>query len=470
MSGAAAQAIPPPVPLIPERSTFRTAWDLVIVLAVVVTGLVVPFQIVFVREVDLGGSLLVYLLDVLFVADIFLNFRTTFRAGGSEVTESAAVVRRYRRSGFSADLLGVVPLDALFLMSSAAVAGVPVVLLLRTTRLLRLQRLLRAFRQWERLHSTNTGYLRISKLVIGVFLLIHWIACGWFLVAVVEGFPRDSWTVAAGIDGLDRGSQYLRSLYWGFVTTTTVGFGDIVPTRNAEYAFTILVMVLGASMYALIIGSIASLVSSIDAAKTAFWDRADGVSQYLRSRALPEPLQRQIRDYYEYIWERYRGSSTQQFLRDLPDPIRLEVVFHLTRELIEKVPLFRHAEPALRNALLMSLQPLVFVPGSFVVREGEVATGVYFVSSGKLTITMEGGARHLGGLEAGDYFGDLSLLLGERRTGSVQATTHSDVFFLSTGDFERLRGDYPEFRGVLKEVASTKSAKLEELVSAGCIL
>jgi hypothetical protein len=456
--------------LLRERSRFRIGWDLVIVAAVVLTGILIPYQIAFAREVEWGGSLLVYLLDLVFLVDIGLNFRTTFRTAGTETTDPAAVAHRYRRSGFSTDVLGVIPLDALFLTSSVAAGGVPLAILLRATRLLRLQRLLRSFRRWERLHNTNTGYLRITKLVIGIFLLIHWIGCGWFLVAVAEGFPEDSWAVVAGVDGLDRGSQYLRSLYWGFVTTTTVGFGDIVPARNAEYAFTILVMVLGASMYALIIGSIASLVSSIDAARTAFWERADGVSQYLRTRAIPEPLQRQIRDYYEYIWERYRGSSTQQFLRDLPDPIRLEVVFHLTRDLIEKVPLFRHADAALRNALLMSLQPLVFVPGSFVVREGEVATGVFFVSSGELAITTEGGTRHLGVLEAGDYFGDLSLLLGERRTGSVQATTHCDLFFLSSGDFERLRGDYPEFRGVLREVASAKSTKLEELVAAGCIL
>jgi hypothetical protein len=445
-------------------------WDLVIVAAVVLTGILIPLQIAFIREVQWGGSLLVYLLDVVFLVDIAVSFRASYRAGGAEVTDPAAVARRYRRSGFTADLLGVIPLDALFLASSAAVGGVPLALLLRATRLLRLQRLLRSFRRWERLHNTNTGYLRITKLVIGIFLLIHWIGCGWFLVAVLEGFPENSWAVVAGIDGLDRGSQYLRSLYWGFVTTTTVGFGDIVPARNAEYAFTILVMVLGASMYALIIGSIASLVSSIDAAKAAFWDRADGVSQYLRTRAVPESLQRQIRDYYEYIWERYRGSSTQQFLRDLPDPIRLEVVFHLTRELIEKVPLFRQAEPALRNALLMSLQPLVLVPGTFVVREGELATGVYFVSSGELAITTEGGERHLGHLKAGDYFGDLSLLLGERRTGSVHAETHSDIFFLPSADFERLRSAYPEFRKVLREIASAKSEKLEDLVAAGCIL
>ncbi len=422
------------------------------------------------REVTVAGSVLVYLLDLVFLVDIHFNLRTTFRSGGVEVLGREAVAARYRRRELPLDLAGALPVDALFLTSGLSVGGVPLALLLRLTRLLRVARLTRTFRRWERLHWTNTGYLRITKLVVGAFLLIHGIACGWFLVSVMEGFPPHSWVVVAGIDGLGAGTQYLRSLYWGFVTTTTVGFGDITPSTNAEYAFTIVVMVAGASMYALIIGSIASLVSSVDAARSTFWQRVDGISQYLRSRGVPDRLQGQIQAYYEYIWDRYRGTATQQFLRDLPDSIRLEVVFHLTRDLIDRVPLFRRADGALRNALLMALEPMVFVPGSYVVREGEVANGLYFVSSGRSVITRGPDAETFGELEPGDYFGDLSLLLGERRTASVRALTHSDIFFLSSDEFERLRSEYPEFTEGLREIASGKSEKLADLVSQGCIL
>ncbi len=456
--------------VVSEESRARYTWDLVVLAAVVVTGLIIPFQIAFVRRIDVLGSALVYGLDLLFLADLWLNLRTSFRRGGSEIRDPAEVARHYRRSGFRTDLLSVIPLDLLFIASGAAVGGVPVALVLRANRLLRVARALRGFRRWERLKWTNTGYLRIFKLLIGVLLLIHWIACGWFLVAVLDGFPPDSWVVRAELEEVDLGSQYLRSLYWGFVTTTTVGYGDITPSRNAEYAFTVVVMIVGASMYALIIGSIASLVSSIDAAKAAFWERVDGVGLYLRARGVPEPLQEQVRDYYEYIWDRYRGTDTRELLRDLPSATRLEVLYHLTRELVERVPLFSHGDTAMRNALLMALEPRVFVAGSRVVGAGEVADGLYFVSSGRLVILDASGKETLGELEAGDYFGDLSLLLGERRTGSVRALTHSDIFFLSSDEFERLKSRFPEFREALRAIASGKSDKLAELVSQGCIL
>ena len=43
---------------------------------------------------------------------------------------------------------------------------------------------------------------------------------------------------------------------------TTVGYGDITPHLNYEYVFTIIVMIIGAFMYAFIIGNIASLIST----------------------------------------------------------------------------------------------------------------------------------------------------------------------------------------------------------------
>jgi voltage-gated potassium channel len=51
-----------------------------------------------------------------------------------------------------------------------------------------------------------------------------------------------------------------------------------------------LVMLLGASIYAFIIGNIASLFVSLDSAKANFWNRIEAVNQYLRSRRTGQKL------------------------------------------------------------------------------------------------------------------------------------------------------------------------------------
>jgi hypothetical protein len=117
-------------PLIAEESRFRTGWDVCVALLVIVTGVVIPLQIAFVREVTLGGSVLVYLLDLVFVIDIGLNLRTTFRTGGTEVRDVRLIGARYRRGLLPLDVVSTVPFDMLFLGSGAVVGGLPVVLLL----------------------------------------------------------------------------------------------------------------------------------------------------------------------------------------------------------------------------------------------------------------------------------------------------------------------------------------------------
>jgi CRP-like cAMP-binding protein len=68
------------------------------------------------------------------------------------------------------------------------------------------------------------------------------------------------------------------------------------------------------------------------------------------------------------------------------------------------------------------------------------------------------------------YFGDLSLLLGEKRTASVTAVSFAEAFVLSRDDFERIKRDFSEFREVLKQISSERSKKSAELLLEGIIL
>ena len=457
--------------VIDENSTFRSIWDGFIVLMIVATCYFVPFQLAF-RHVALPlGTQLIYCIDLFFWLDILLNFFTSYRHRGEPVMEVRQIARHYLRGYFALDLLATVPLDAFFLgQDHLTVAGLPLVLVLRQLRLLRLVRLFIIFNRWEHQAWSKAGYLRLVHFFTLFLILIHWIACVWYLAPYLAGFPENSWVAKEGIVDSDPATQYIRALYWVVTTVVTVGYGDITPANNYEYVFAIAVVLLGAFMYAFIIGNIANLLRNLDADRAQYFRRVEAIGAYLDECRIPPRLKKQVRDYYDYLWAHHRGVREFSHFEELPPPFRLELLLHLTYDLLAKVPLFDLCLPPLRNALLLALKSYTYAPGVIIAEAGVVGREIFFLSHGKAAILSEDGREHFGALEAGDYFGNLSLVLGEKRTACVQAITYCEVLVLRKEAFNDIRREYPEFDEILKQVAASNSDKVTDLIMKGVVL
>ncbi|MHC5023933.1 MAG: cyclic nucleotide-binding domain-containing protein [Planctomycetota bacterium] len=320
------------------------------------------------------------------------------------------------------------------------------------------------------LGTRRPGYFRIARLVICFILLIHWISCAWLLGPRLDAYPADCWIAREGLVGAALDTQYIRSLYWTVETMTTVGYGDIAPARREEYVTSIAVMMLGASMYAVLIGHIASLLTGINAAKSQFWSRMDIVDQSLRSRRAPRYLSARVRSCYDYVWARYRGFHEDELLRDLPLPMRLEILRHVARDVLDHVPLYARCTPPLQNELLLALQPQTVAPETLIARVGEVGREIYFIARGSVEIKPADSTVAATVLERGDSFGQLSLVLGEQRNASACAMDFCDLFVLHQADLERIRQDYPEFREVFKGIAAERTEQVSTMVMEGIVI
>lgn len=141
----------------------------------------------------------------------------------------------------------------------------------------------------------------------------------------------------------------------------------------------------------------------------------------------------------------------------------------ITRETLERVPLFRGGDPLFLHQVSMALRPRVVSPGQIIVKKGEPGLEMFLICRGEVEVVDSRGQVQAT-LREGDCFGEVSLLLSEPRTATVRAKTLCDLFVLEKVYFKRILQDHPQFAQAVKEIAREryqKAVAMEHLLSPG---
>jgi CPA2 family monovalent cation:H+ antiporter-2 len=121
--------------------------------------------------------------------------------------------------------------------------------------------------------------------------------------------------------------------------------------------------------------------------------------------------------------------------------------------LLEQFPILNLVERQDQEALLLMFRPKSALPGERVIRQGDRADGMYFISSGAVEVKV---ARRTIQLGAGSYFGEMALLTGERRTADVIAVDFCQFLVLDRRDFNQFMGRHPAVRAAVSEIAEQR--------------
>ena len=125
--------------------------------------------------------------------------------------------------------------------------------------------------------SISPATLKMFKLLFNITFIAHIFACVWFYVSTIPeedgNIPQNNWWINIGIDdtsskataGLHEvstnlGEKYTAAIYWAFTTMTTVGYGDVTPQTLPEKWMAIIAMILGATIFGFVVGSVSSMV------------------------------------------------------------------------------------------------------------------------------------------------------------------------------------------------------------------
>jgi CPA2 family monovalent cation:H+ antiporter-2 len=124
-----------------------------------------------------------------------------------------------------------------------------------------------------------------------------------------------------------------------------------------------------------------------------------------------------------------------------------------TEIIASRFPIFAELTASQREELIALFKPRSALPGQRVVRIGDEPDRMYFISAGQVEVGIAG--RKIG-LGPGEFFGEMGVLTGARRTADITAIDYCQFLTLEREDVQRFVERHPELRHRLAEVAERR--------------
>ncbi|KAM8844733.1 potassium voltage-gated channel subfamily H member 6a isoform 2-T2 [Spinachia spinachia] len=457
-------------------SPFKAVWDWVILLLVIYTAIFTPYSAAFLlNEVEEERrrtcgytcnplNVVDLVVDVMFIVDILINFRTTYVNHNDEVvSHPGRIAQHYFKGWFLIDIVAAIPFDLLiFRTGSEEPQTTTLIGLLKTARLLRLVRVARKLDRYS-----EYGAAVLFLLMCTFALIAHWLACIWYAIGNVErtGSARIGGLKIGWLDNLadqigkqyndsDPASgpsikdKYVTALYFTFSSLTSVGFGNVSPNTNPEKIFSICVMLIGSLMYASIFGNVSAIIQRLYSGTARYHTQMLRVKEFIRFHQIPGSLRQRLEEYFQHAWSYTNGIDMNAVLKGFPECLQADICLHLNRSLLQNCKAFRGANKGCLRALAMRFKTTHAPPGDTLVHSGDILTAVYFISRGSIEILRDDVVVAI--LGKNDIFGESISLYGRpgKSSADVRALTYCDLHKILRDDLLEVLDMYPDFSNV----------------------
>jgi hypothetical protein len=234
---------------------------------------------------------------------------------------------------------------------------------------------------------------------------------------------------------------YLMSLYWAVATLTSIGYGDIIPTNSLEYLMCIVIMAIGSSIWAYVIGGICGVLSAMDPHTIRFKQNMDDLNAMMKFNGLPQEMRRRLRLYVHESRNLMQRKAGQVLKTDLSPALRSEVEMQCNREWMDSVFYLKDLPSEVVAEVAQALEQALFAPGELIggAPQEILEPCLYIVQRG--VVARQG--RVFG---RGAVFGeDMILHTVELRDQSLsRAMSFVEVYKLNRTSLETIRNMYPE--------------------------
>jgi hypothetical protein len=178
---------------------------------------------------------------------------------------------------------------------------------------------------------------------------------------------------------------------------------------------------------------------------------------------------------YEIVTDRVRSLVYYAFRRrgiTIPYPVQVQIAQEAggavrrlddseVRAALDAVDVFKSLGSDQRVGLVAAARPVVYSADEIIVRQGDPGSSMFVVVEGEARVTLDGDGLEVARFAGSGFFGEMSLLTGERRTATVTAVTDCTLLEITGEAFRRFVLANPS---ALEDVTQATAARAVELV------
>ena len=274
------------------------------------------------------------------------------------------------------------------------------------------------------------------------FTMINIFACGWLII-----YPP----------GADPLTDYNKAIYWLITTIATVGYGDITPHTNGGRMYAMCIMILGATIWGILIASASRMMLASDRRKEKKKEKMEALHSFFTHYEVPRQLQDQVVGFFNHLWSRKMSEDEHAVLSELPTALQAELHIFMNLKPISRVSLFRGVSFECLSGAAKKLEQVFISPGERIIKKGDTGEEMYLIGHG--AVIVHSGDHYITTLGEGSCFGEMALIGDGQRTSDVTASSYCDVFKLSKEKFNELYNTHADLRQNIEKIVNERKSR-----------